>query len=492
MKRFSKIIALLMALVMVLPLAIACTKEEPTNVDTTVITTGNDQDLYDANGYLKDYIPATIDYGGKDIVILGWSDEESGLDFYDEGTTGAILSDEAYKRNLTVEDRLNVNFVYTLIPGNNANRANFIASATNACLMGNGDYDLIGCYSMNAASLAIQDTLADMSGNEDLHFDAPWWNKTLVEGCSIGDELYFCSGDIAPSTLLQTMVMQVNMDMIESERLEDPRVLVQKGEWTLENMFALIKDIYKDAGTMGVKDIDDTYGIVMTSNPIIDAFLTGSDISYVSRNRLGEYTLSDSFQSEKTFDLVSLLTTKMYKESDVAELYQYKIFSGNRSLIALANINSVIEQKVNIEFTYSVIPFPKYDEEQTEYKSTLGFPHTMYCIPVNAKDVDMSAMALECLASEGYRQLRPTIYETIKYQNSSEAIDVEMFDTIVNGITFDLGRIFHELFDFNASPVGLFRNCIINNNTNFYSSVAGYRSSTNKTLASLTSKSLNQ
>lgn len=491
MKRFSKIIALLLALIMVLPLAISCAKNE-IEEETVVSTTEDNGDLYDENGYLKDYIPDDIDYEGKDVVILGWSDEESGLDFYDDGTTGAIVSDEAYKRNLTVEDRLNINFVYELIAGNNQNRTDFIASATNACLMGDGDYDLIGCYSMNAASLAIQDSLSDMLGNEYLHFDAPWWNKTLVENCSIGNELYFCSGDIAPSTLLQTMVMQVNMDMIASERLEDPRVLVQNGEWTLENMFALIKDVYKDAGTMGVKDIDDTYGLVMTSNPIIDAFLTGSDISYISRNRLDEYALSDSFASEKTYDLVSLLTTKMYKENDVAELYQYKIFSGKRALISLANINTVIAQKVNIQFTYSVIPFPKYDAEQTEYKSTLGFPHTMYCIPVNAKDVDMSAVALECLASEGYRQLRPVIYETIKYQNSNEDIDVEMFDTIINGITFDLGRIFHNLFDFNASPVGLFRNCIINNNTNFYSSVAGYRSSTNKTLASLNTKSLNQ
>ena len=182
MKKTLKIAALLLALLMLLPSVIACSKDKEDTEDTTPdsISTAEGE-KYDANGYLMDYIPEELDYGGMDVYILGWSDEESGLDFYDNEMIGEKLSDAVVIRNGTVESRLSVNLVYDLIPGNNQNKGEFIATVTNNIASGSQPYDIIASYSMVPISLATNNMLKDISDNQYLHFDAPWWNASLVD-----------------------------------------------------------------------------------------------------------------------------------------------------------------------------------------------------------------------------------------------------------------------------------------------------------------------
>ena len=494
MKKTLKIMALLLALLMLLPSVIACSKDEESTESTTPDSVSTvEGERYDANGYLMDYIPEELDYGGMDVYILGWSDEESGLDFYDDEMSGEKLSDAVIVRNSTVEGRLNVNLVYDLIPGNNQNKGEFISTVTNNIASGSQPYDIIASYSMVPISLATNNMLKDISNNQYLHFDAPWWNASLVDGCSLGDSLYFASGNLAPSTILQAIPMIVNMDMVKELHLDDPRELVKNGDWTLEKLFEMAKKVPNQGET-----VDDTYAIGFLGTPAIDAFLVGSDISYISRNREGKYNISDEFQSEKTFDLINIITTNMYNGNAISEYYggEYddKPFKTEKLLISITTLSQIKATKSELTFAYSIIPMPKYEYdgfEQDSYKTAVGFPHSMFSVPVNAPDVDMSSVVLECLSSESYRQLRPEIYETLKYQNATEAIDAEIFDIVIDGITFDLGRIVHGIFDtstdnaWGASPIGLFRDRITKNDPNFYSAIKSYQSTINKRLESL-------
>ena len=495
MKKLLKITALLLTLLMLVPMALACSKDDEQTEDSTAalpsdtVSTNNGEE-YDANGYLKDYIPDELDYGGVDVYILGWSDEESGLDFFDGDLTGDKLSDAVFMRNSSVEGRLNVNLVYELIPGNNKNKGDFISTITNNVASQSQPYDIIGSYSMVPVSLAVNGMLTDIANNQYLHFDAPWWNSSLVEGCSLGNGMYFVSGDIAPSTTLQAMAMVVNMDMAEANHIEDPRELVKNGEWTLEKLFEISKSISNEGN-----GAEDTYAIVLQGSPAIDSFLVGSDISYVDRNREGKYGISDEFESEKTFDLMNLLINNMYEGNAISEHNNGDTaFKAENALIDITTLSQVKKIKADIKCTYSLIPMPKYeynDIEQKNYKTAVGFPHTMYSVPINAIDVDLASVVLECLASESYRQLRPALYETLRYQNANEAIDVEMFDLIVDGITFDLGRIVHGIFDtptdnkWAASPIALFRDRVAKNDPGFYSAIKSHKTTIDTRLESL-------
>ena len=493
MKKFLKIAALLLTLLMIFPLAISCANNDGEQSDTSdsLVVDTNNGEKYDANGYLMDYIPDELDYGGMDVYILGWSDEPTRLDFFDGDLTGAKVEDAVFARNSVVQTRLNVNIVYELTPGNNTEKGNYTSKVTTNILGGSQPYDLLGSYSMVPVSLAIDGMLTEISSNQYLHFDAPWWNQSLAEGCSLGDSLYFVSGDLAPSTMLNAMAMFVNMEMVQNYQLEDPRELVKNGEWTLEKLFEMTKSV----SSVGNAE-NDTYAIGLSEAAVIDAFLIGSDISYISKNRQGEYNISEKFESEKTFDLVSLIINNMYKGTAISrDLYGGdKAFKAEQCLIDVSRLTRIRDMRAELDFAYSFIPMPKYEYDgiiQDGYRTGVGFTHSMYSVPSNVKDVDLSCVLLECLASEGYRQLRPAMYEALKYQNSNEAIDAEMFDIVMDSITFDLGRIMHGVFDTStdnawaASPVALFRDRITKNDPNFYSAIKSHQSTINKRLDSL-------
>ena len=76
------------------------------------------------------------------------------------------------------------------------------------------------------------------------------------------------------------------------------------------------------------------------------------------------------------------------------------------------------------EVNYSILPAPKYDETQENYRTAVAFTHTMYCIPIDAKNTDKSGAVLECMASEAYRNVTPALFETaFKYQYSKNPHD---------------------------------------------------------------------
>ena len=488
-----RIIAALLALLMVLPLAVACSGKDGDDAENTVSTQGGSSTgEYDANGYLKDYIPADLRYDGdgepKEVTVLAWSEVK--YDFYNDGLTEDIISNAVFERKTVVEDRLGVKLEYVLEPGNNNNRTKFVEKVTTAYYGGSADYDIIGSYSMTAPFLSIQGMLADMSENQYMRFDGPWWNDTLLDGCSIGDELYFVSGDMAVSTLSEVFCIQVNMDMLDEKKLDDPRQIVADGEWTLAKMFEMITDVYDDYGATG-KDESDVYGLILSAPPVLDAFLIGSDIRYVDRNANNVYSLTDTFESEKTYDLIGLILRKRTQENDFAEIEGYKHFANGNSLFTLCTMGEVITGKSTAKFTYSVIPIPMHDDEQKSYKTTLGYPYTMFSVPTNAYDTEMSGVILECMASEGYRQLRPVIYDAVKYQNSNDELDVKMFDIIIEGITYDIGRIFNDVFEqgatWSASPVALFRDCIVHG-VEFYSNLSSNRNGLKKGFEALNTK----
>ncbi len=475
MKRI-RILALLLACLMILPLSLFSCKKEGDAETGDSQGTVNTPSGGDGDAVLG--IPADLNYGGEEFVVLGWGDEPSTYDFYNETVSEQSIQNAVYIRNDSVKNRLGINLKYELIPGNNANKASFITAVQNSVAAGSdSDYDLVACYSMCAVSLAVSNLLTEMSGLEYLDFEKPWWNASLMQNCKLDGGIYFCSGDLASSTMLQAFLVGVNMDTLaENTALEDPRELVKAGTWTYEKMFSMVKGLGVDMNDNDTKDVNDVYGLIASSNAMWDAFYIGSDMSYLSMDKQGNYDLSFEFESEKTFDLITYLNDKVITSRDTANIYDYKIFTRGDALFGMSELSFLMQNKSSINFTYSFVPAPKYDEEQDGYFTTLGFPFTFYAIPANASDADMTAAFLECMEYESNKQLRPAIYEATKYQQSNDEIDTEMFDTIIGGINYDLGRIVHGVFEslggdgWKASPVMIFRRGVIYGE-NLYTSI---------------------
>jgi len=172
--------------------------------------------------------------------------------------------------------------------------------------------------------------------------------------------------------------------------------------------------------------------------------------------------LADSFGSEKAHWLLETLVDLFATNDAWLETVSYtnsdNMFSEGRALFSNNDFLYSTEIR-DVDMEYGIVPLPKYDEEQKEYYTVMSFPYTLYGVPVDARDPDMSSAVLECLASESHRTVVPALFETglkVKYAQDDEA--AQMFDLIRASVVFDFGRVFNE--SMNGMTYALFRSAV--------------------------------
>ena len=70
------------------------------------------QPAVDENGFLLDNLPADLDFGGEKINVYYWDTEFLRNELTADGSTADIVDVAVYQRNLSVEERLNIDMNY--------------------------------------------------------------------------------------------------------------------------------------------------------------------------------------------------------------------------------------------------------------------------------------------------------------------------------------------------------------------------------------------
>ena len=464
--KFTKLIALLCALVMLLSLFASCantgsgdeTTADNASTEASVQPEETKDPNYDDSGYLKSSLPV-LDYKGEDVNLLVWEDVERPEFEVLESETGLdIVKDAIYERNMKVESILNVNLVWTEQVGDSNDLKAFVSYVQN-CHSSGVYYDIIATYSRTAASLSANSLLMDLNTVEDsyLDFDKPWWPATMLETCSIKDSLFFISGDISTNLLHFMYAIYYNMDMLKNLGLEDPVAMVDNKTWTIDKLIEMSTDLYQDADQTGGASDDDIFGF--TSNYYhLEAFYSGSGMKLLEPATDGKVLkISDDYTSQKTVDLVDKLASWFAQgdtyvnpaggslKNDLVFAEGRALFTQNRVYIADAQYGG--GKLRNADWEYGILPNPLYDENQEDYITLLGNPFTLWCIMDNAADPSMSTAVIECMASEAYRKTTPALFENnMKYRYTPDVANkgdsTRMFDIIHDNISFDLGRMF--------------------------------------------------
>jgi len=89
------------------------------------------------------------------------------------------------------------------------------------------------------------------------------------------------------------------------------------------------------------------------------------------------------------------------------------------------------------------LPFPKFDEQQTEYYNAPTENYTVLCVPVNTLNVEMVGALVEALSAESKYTVMPAFYEAAlqgKYTRDNESL--RMLDMIMNGRNFDIATLY--------------------------------------------------
>ena len=472
MKTFVRLLTLLLACLMLAMTVVAC------DDDTTEDGQGSAMEE-DAYGRERDDLDQyNLNYMGDEVSVLYWSDVEN-PEFDVEQITSDNVNNALYDRNGEIERRLNVELKFSGVPGNVNNRKGFVSVVDTDYKSQSHAYDLIASYSRTEGMLAIQGFLADLKSIEGsmINEDKPWWPDTLLETVTIGDKMFFLSGDISPNVLHLMQVIYFNKDLLneywntyaqeqgfESDRDENGKEIVSpaarmiydwayKGTWTIDKLITLTtaEGIAKDNGTAtGVQDIEDQYGF--TSIPYcIDCFYTGSNLRLVEEtDDGGVLKISDDYGSAKTVKLVNKMST-WFSNPACWTLYDFSyitLFQNGNAMFAGLRAHHV--KHFDEDWDYGVMPVPKYDEKQLNYDTCMGNPFTLYGIydgldthgDKPARLAEMTAV-IECWASESYRLVTPEVFEVnmqLKYADTQ--YETDMFEIVRSSVVFDLGRIF--------------------------------------------------
>ena len=84
-------------------------------------------------------------------------------------------------------------------------------------------------YSRTAAVLSTRGLYYNLNAIEDnyINLEQPWWPDCITSTVTIGDAIYFITGDCSTNVLHMMYTIWINKDLIKEYNLEDPYTLVR-------------------------------------------------------------------------------------------------------------------------------------------------------------------------------------------------------------------------------------------------------------------------
>ncbi len=349
-------------------------------------------------------------------------------------------------------------------------------------------YDVILGNAYTTAALAQSGYLCNFLDLKDnMNLNEEWWDPGTLRDCEIGGKVFFMNGDINYVDNHCTWIIMFNKKMMADLDLEEPYQLVRDGKWTLDVMYEYAKQAARDNGD-GVYDERDTYGFLTTNYGGLMNFLYMSDIKTID-NVGGELRVVMGDYQEKISDLLTYCNKLLHEEHiswiSVDDYMQTaNMFMNNQGLF-YSEVLSYVSDLSEMNNPYGVLPPPKYNESQKEYRTHVDAAAGMIGISSNTDDPEDVAYILEGMAIYSYLYVTPAYYDvTLKRKKSRDAESSEMIDIILRTRVYDIGYI-HNL---GLLPSAAFKDLVFKGDTNFASAYKSRAKIAERELKSLLKK----
>lgn len=390
-------------------------------------------------------LPETLDYGGRNVTVLGWDTYED-VEFTTESLNGEVVNDAVFNRNLAVKERLNIELTF-LEDGGRSGDNSWMNKLRNANKAGDSAYDITADHSQNIGTLMQSGEFLDLLQYEYLDFAMPWWREELVSRATILGKLYFATGDISPSALARTQGIFFNQKILQEFDLDDPYTLVVNGDWTFEKMVSMTKGVYLDLNADGkANEKYDRFGFAIDKVQT-QAIALSAGIITVEADENGYLKIKDDYYSERTSAMLDAWVSFMGDSQDttfIGNVDDATVFRDGRALFYAFPLGLISSELRDLDFSVGFVPYPKFDAEQKVYTTCTSNAYSLWAIPLSAAEPEMSAAVMECLGYEGFNQITPAIFETaykVKYNNFDSELQSQVFDLLRANLTFDIGRI---------------------------------------------------
>ena len=415
---------------------------------------------------VKDNLPPDLDFGGETVRVYSrGGDADVKNEFYaDLESSGDVINDAVYARNLAVQERLNVKM--ELIMNESTRHGNEAGAVRNSVLSGSDDYDIISNHMYYFMTIGLEGLFMNLNEMDYIDLTQPWWNRSFYDMVTYDGKIYVAAGELSLSMMSGAFCAFINRTMYENYFPDGDSIydIVRSGNWTLDTMIELCSDFYSDINGNNEADDGDLYGFYYRNTDFLgaDAFVGGANLKFFDRDSEGNYN----------YALVNDRTISF------AEKVGSLLFEGNRTFRSTYNDDTVmipmvrgdvlftiwmlsaVDQMRDMEDDYGIIPMPKLDETQSNYTTYTHDGSSAFCIPVTCQKADTAACFLEAMCAESYRSVTSTYLDTaLKVKFSRDVETAEMLDVLVNSIYLDFSFVYGDLL---GAPVAKFRSIFAN------------------------------
>ncbi|MBE6710089.1 MAG: hypothetical protein E7579_03110 [Ruminococcaceae bacterium] len=443
----KKTLAILLALLMLVPTLASCSEqtsgEETTATETP--TAGAEETVPEETEAPDPF--ADVDFGGREFRFYTSVDatDATNADKFIRGTgetNGEIVNDAVYARNLMVSELLNIKLKFTEA---NFSYSNHEASIKSLVLAGADEYDVITQDIMALSGLSAGNFLRNVYNTTVMDYDQPYWYGAAMRDLQfVEGGMYMLLGDYFTDCLASAHALFANESIINDNygTTEYINEMVFDGKWTIDQMATLCEAVARDLNGDGQMTEGDLFGYtcIGTWGSAIPA-LIGTGVTYVERTDEG---IAYAYNNERSIKILEELNKMYWNNGTLTNIADYsaaglrQVFSAGQTVIMGYNRLGDLENLRDIEFGVGIIPYPKLDEDQANYVTSLhDTTEAGAILSTLPKDCEEFVhTCLEVFCRETNKQVIPQWYENalkVKYVDGQD--DAKMIDLIHDTIT---------------------------------------------------------
>ncbi len=301
----------------------------------------------------------------------------------------------------------------------------------------------------DAAVLAQNDLLCNLYSLKNFDYSAPWWDASANEAYSIGDKLYFTTGDITIMNKANTWCILFNKEMVTNYGLENPYEMFRNNTWTFDKLAEMASTVHNAAGPEDMENPDAVFGMVTAYGDALE-FYGGSGMTLCSKDAQNNPSLAFG-ESEASVNLAETVLTnlrnadwKIYAQTpNVGMQPAFKLFWTGRALFRPSGFTAVTKCRSLAEIEIGILPMPRVTETQDGYYTT-STGTFVACIPKNCKDPEYSAYMLDAFAAGAKNYITPAYIEVnLKQKSLRDNDSEEILEYIYSHIIYDVGRVYN-------------------------------------------------
>lgn len=387
--------------------------------------------------------PAPVDLNGYSFRILTSYWYNNNKIIVPEELTGEVINDAVFNANLSTMNTYS--FVFAPVILNDY--PSVTPTVTASVKAGMDEYDMTLNHDNQTVSSALSGNHLNIRASDVFNFGAPWWTRT-AEDFTVGGGMYFAANYTTYSPLYFGFALVYNKSLAEDYQIEIPYDRIIAGEWYLEDLIAMTKDINRDLDGDGKMKVGvDQYGFMASTLGLVN-FQVSLGNFMLGKDEEGYLVLNiDEERLSRTLDAVGRLMENGVNKDDDPTLpwgYGTSYFAQGQVLFNYPQIVDIPAQMHDTDVRYGTIPPPKLDETQKDYVS--GSFDIYWAVPKTAhQNLDTIATVIEGMAHNCFYDVLPAAYETtLQVRFSDSPNDARAFEIIRDSMCVDIGYAFNE------------------------------------------------